>query len=49
MKSKIISNSNFERPQKTQTNELYQTPDYLTSADLADEKLYEIIKNSSGS
>jgi len=36
----------FDRPMKALTNEPYQTPDYLTIADLADEKLYEIIKSN---
>jgi len=36
----------FERPMKPLTNELYQVPDYLTIADMADEKLYELINSN---
>ena len=33
----------LERPMKSLTSELYQVPDFLTIADMADEKLYELI------
>lgn len=36
----------LERPNKSLTSELYQYPDFLTIADMADEKLYELINSS---
>jgi hypothetical protein len=37
----------FARPDKTVTDEPYQTPDYLTEPELADEKLYELVGKES--
>lgn len=40
----VCSTCYFERPNKSIADASYQVPDYQTDADLADEKLYEVIR-----